>query len=219
MTRRRPASHLPLFVATDPWLYTVARLLLTPAARLYGRLEVVGAGRLPSSGPAIVVANHPSALDPILLALPLSRTLHFMTDAAQFRRPFVGWCIRRLGAFPMDREGLGRDGLVTALELLRRGEVVAMFPEGEVHPWGMQAFEEGAAYLAVRSGAPIVPMVIDGAEQVLPGRWWRHLPAGWRSRPAVRVLAGAPVYLAPGGPDRRAAASRLGELVARLRVV
>jgi 1-acyl-sn-glycerol-3-phosphate acyltransferase len=216
MARRLP-QYLPLYAATDPWLYVVARLLLAPAARLYGRLEVVGAGRLPRSGPAIVVANHPSSLDPILVALPLARTLHFMADAVQFRRPFVGWCIRRLGAFPMDRDGLARDGLVTALELLRRGEVVALFPEGEVCPEGMHAFEKGAAFLAARSGAPIVPVAIDGAEQVLPGRWWRELPAGWRRRPAVRVTVGPALYLAPSQGGRRAAASHLGELVARLR--
>jgi 1-acyl-sn-glycerol-3-phosphate acyltransferase len=82
-----------------------------PAAQLYGRFEVDGPGRLPSSGQALIVANHPSDIDPILVALPVLRTLHFMTDARQFDRSFVGWCVRRLGAFPVRRGIFARDAL------------------------------------------------------------------------------------------------------------
>jgi 1-acyl-sn-glycerol-3-phosphate acyltransferase len=217
MERRGTHARLPLLVATDPWLYVVARLLLVPAARLYGRFEVLGAGRVPASGPALIVANHPSDIDPILVALPLPRTLRFMADSPQFDRAFVGWCIRRLGAFPVQRNGFGRDAVQTALELLRRGEIVAVFPEGDVHADGIHAFESGAAYLAEKSGAPVIPMAITGAEGVLRGRWWRELPAGWARRPHVRVSIGEPLRLGADVRRRHAAATHLGELVARLR--
>lgn len=68
-------SSLPLRVPGDPWLYAVARLLLVPAARLYGRFRVTGRENLPRSGPAIVVADHPSDIDPILLGVALPRPL------------------------------------------------------------------------------------------------------------------------------------------------
>ncbi len=211
-------ARLPVLVRGDPWLYTVARLLLVPLAHLYGRFEVSGAGQLPLSGPALVVANHPSDIDPILVALPFARPLRFMANTVQFERPFVGWCIRRLGAFSVDRDGLARDGLRTALELLDQDEVVAIFPEGDVYAGQMHPFEAGVAYLAEKSGAPVIPLAITGAEGVLKGDWWRELPPGWRRRPRVRVAVGAPVRLAPREPhDYHAASARLGELVARLR--
>ncbi len=207
--------RLPIFVRGDPWLYTVGRLLLVPLALGYGRFDVSAAGALPP-GPVLLVANHPSDIDPILVALPFPRTLRFMADAVQFERPFVGWCMRRLGAFPIDREGRPLEGLRTALALLRRGEAVVVFPEGDVYPGTTNRFEAGAAYLAARTGAPVVPVTITGADLVLRGRWWRTLPAGWSRRPQVRVTAGAPLcLLGTSSREYREASRQLEEIVAR----
>jgi 1-acyl-sn-glycerol-3-phosphate acyltransferase len=210
-------GSLPLLVRGDPWLYTVARLLLVPLALGYGRFDVAMAGALPRSGPVIVVANHPSDIDPILVALPFRRTLRFMANAVQFERPFVGWCMRRLGAFPVDRQGRPLEGLRKALESLRRGEALVMFPEGEVFPGTHGRFEGGAAYLAARTGAPVVPVSIRGADQVLRGRWWRSLPAGWSRRPQVRLTVGAPLCLmGTSSRDYREASRQLEEIVLAL---
>ncbi len=161
------------------------------------------------------MANHPSDIDPILVALPFRRPLRFMADAVQFERPFVGWCIRRLGAFPVDRQGRPLEGLRTALELLRQGEAVALFPEGDVFPSTPARFESGAAYLAARTGAPVVPISIAGAELVLRGRWWRTLPGGWSLRPALRLTIGAPFCLLRTSPrDYRADSRQLEEIIA-----
>ena len=218
MERRHRHQPLPLVVAADPWLYTVGRLLLVPAAHLYGRFEVHGAGRLPSSGPALIVANHPSDIDPILVALPFPRTLRFMADAVQFDRPFVGWCIRRLGAFPVRRGAFAREALQTALELLDRGEVVAVFPEGDVYADGLHEFEAGVAFLAEKSGAPVIPVAITGAEDAVRGRWWRELPGGWRRRPRLHVEVGPALCLLVGRHrDYRRQAADLGTMIDRLR--
>jgi 1-acyl-sn-glycerol-3-phosphate acyltransferase len=218
--RRSGSGRLPVFVRGDPWLYTVARLILVPLVRGYGRFDVSAAGALPASGPVILVANHPSDIDPILVALPFRRPLRFMADAVQFERPFVGWCIRRLGAFPVDRHGHPLEGVRTALGLLRRGEAVALFPEGDVFPGTPARFESGAAYLAARTGVPVVPISIAGAEGVLRGRWWRTLPAGWSRRPALRLTIGAPFCLLGTSPrDYRAASRQLEEIVAGRRNV
>ena len=207
--------HLPLLVGGDPWLYTVARLVIVPLALIYGRVEFTGAWRLPSAGPALIVADHPSDLDPLLLAMLFPRTLHFMASLDHFDRPFVGWCMRRLATVPVDRHG-GRDELRTAFELLERGEIVAVFPEGDIHAAGTRPFEDGVAYLAERSGAPVLPIAISGADRVLRCRWWREPPAGWKGRPRVRLAVGPPLCLVPA-VDYGAASAHLGDLIAQLR--
>ena len=102
-------TRLPLRVGGDPWLYAFARVLLVSVVRLYGRFRVTGAGNLPARGAAILVSNHPSDVDPILLAIALPRTLHFMADVVQFRRGFVGRSSGAWAPFPSTREGPTRE--------------------------------------------------------------------------------------------------------------
>jgi 1-acyl-sn-glycerol-3-phosphate acyltransferase len=190
------SSDLPLRVPGDPWLYAFARVLLVGAVRAYGRFQAEGAGELPVSGPAMVVANHPSDVDPILLAVSFPRTLHFMADVVQFRRGFVGPVIRRLAAFPIDKGSADRRGLETALELLRRGEVVALFPEGDLHRQAEpEPFGPGIGFLAAHSGAPVIPVCITGAERIWDGRRVHRPCVTLRVGPGLR-FDGA---LGPGG--------------------
>jgi len=164
-------SSLPLRVPGDPWLYAFARVLLVGAVRAYGRFGAEGARELPVSGPAIVIANHPSDVDPILLAVSFPRTLHFMADVVQFRRGFVGPVIRRLAAFPIEKGSPDRRSLETALALLRRGEVVALFPEGDLYRQAEpEPFGPGIGFLAARSGVPVIPVCLMGAERIWDGR-------------------------------------------------
>lgn len=210
----RSRTRLALHARGEPWLYTVGRLLLAPAAVMYGRFTLEGAEELPSSGPLLLVVNHPSDIDPILVALPFRRPLKFMTDAVQFERPFVGWCMRRLGAFAIDRSGRPRAGIERALELLDAGEAVVVFPEGDVMEGTSRRFERGIAFLAAHTGAPLLPLHLTGAELVLRGDWWRRLPRGWRDRPHVRLRIGAPLCVRTLPPREYAAATRqLEELV------
>jgi 1-acyl-sn-glycerol-3-phosphate acyltransferase len=212
LSRRR---RLPVLVAGDPWLYAVARLVIVPLALTYGRIDFSGTGRLPAAGPALIVADHPSDLDPLLVAMLFPRTLRFLASLDHFDRPFVGWCMRRLATVPVDRDG-GRDELGTPLGLLQRGEVVAVFPEGDIHAAGVRPFEDGIGYLAAKSGAPVLPIAISGADEMLRGSWWRQPPAGWTRRPRVRLAVGPPFCLVPTG-DCAAASSHLGDLIAQLR--
>jgi len=211
---RAERDHLPLRGRGDPWLYAVARLLLTPLAYVYGRFDVTGAGHLPAAGPAIVMANHPSDIDPILVALALRRPLRFMADAVQFRRGFVGPVIRRLGAFPVHLDRLDVSAVRRALDLLERGEVVALFPEGDVVRRAEPGrFHPGVAMLAARSGAPVVPAAVIGAERLWSG--------GRPHRPHITVRFGAPVdaaWLGAGAAgDHRAVAAGLRDGVRCLR--
>ena len=195
--------NLRLQVPGDPWLYAVGRVLMVAAVRAYGRFRVAGAGNLPATGSAIVVANHPSDVDPILLAVALPRTIHFLADEVQLRRGFVGPVIERLGAIPVHQGAPARAALERALSLLDEGKTVGIFAEGDLHRRAKPAaFHNGVAFLAARSGAPVVPVAISGADLICAeGR--PHWP--W-----VRLTVGRPITFA-GRQRGKAAYTRIAE--------
>jgi 1-acyl-sn-glycerol-3-phosphate acyltransferase len=139
--------------------------------------ECRGAEKIPARGPAVVASNHPSYLDPILLSLAVRRPIRFMAWSALFRVPVVGALIRSLGAFPVDtRPGHGREAFEEARKLLLAGKVVGIFPEGKRSRtgWMEPQLREGAARLALETGAPLVPATIVGAFRAWP--YFRSLP-------------------------------------------
>ena len=206
-------GFLPLYVPSDPPLYKFARALLVTCARLYGRYSVGGADNLPVTGPAIVVSNHHSDIDPIILGIGVPRTLHFMADAVQFRRAFVGRCIKRLAAFPIAKGQADLESMRTALRLLEAGEVVTLFPEGDMFADGrFRPFGRGVGFLALRSGAPVVPAAINGAVGVPDRRWLR--------RPPVRLTVGEPLDLSDiAGQGRAAYAEAAARVEAAVRAL
>lgn len=203
---------LPLRVPGDPPLYAFARVVLSGAVHIYGRAEFLGLRHVPASGPALLVCNHPSDFDPVVLGIAIPRTLRFMGAGSEFRRVFVGRVIPRLGAFPVERGRVDRRALRTAIDLLAAGEVVAMFPEGDDSPGPPASFENGVGFVAMRSGAPVVPAAIRGADGIVVRRRL--------ARPPVRLRIGPPLDLAGiSGPDRdvirevtRRAEAAVGEL-------
>jgi 1-acyl-sn-glycerol-3-phosphate acyltransferase len=199
-------TRFPLRVAGDPWLYAFARVLLVPLVCLYGRFRATGVANLPARGPAILVSNHPSDVDPIFLAIALPRTLHFMADVVQFRRGFVGPVIRRLGAFAITKGAPDPSAVRRALELLAQGRVVVLFPEGDLYRQAeVAAFRRGVALLAARSGAPVIPAAIVGAEAIWDGSRVRH--------PWVELRVGPPVEFDGLPPRRRDAYLHMADAV------
>ena len=174
-----------LYVDTDPPLFKVGRVVCSCALLAYGRFTQTGLHNLPAQGAAIVAANHPSDLDPALVGASFPRTLRFMAAEKEWDRRFVGRCIRRLGAFPVRRGSVDRDALRVALNLLARGEVVALFPEGDNYADGPRPFESGVGFLAAKSGAPVIPCAITGAQRVFNtgGLHW----------PRIELRVGEPV--------------------------
>jgi len=174
-----------------------------------------GEENVPARGPAVIAANHPSYLDPILLSLQVPRPIRFMAWDALFRVPLLGALIRTFGAFPVDiRRGKGREAYERAKALVLSGEVVGLFPEGHRSRtgWMEPQLREGAARLSWETGALLVPATIAGAY-----RAWPHYQA--LPRPArIRVRYHEAIDPAPfrGQPEEVALPALLAELQRRV---
>ena len=163
-------------------------MIVRALLRLFFGFTVTGREHEPRTGPVIVVCNHLSGLDPLVIGSTLRRPVSFMAKEELFRPPLLRWWITACGAFPVRRGEADRRAVRTALEILHRGGVLVMFPEGtRGRDRTLRPPEPGAAMLALRTGAPLLPAAIVGTDQVLP-RDARRLR---RSRIAVRF--GSPV--------------------------
>jgi 1-acyl-sn-glycerol-3-phosphate acyltransferase len=133
------------------------------------RWEVTGREHVPAEGAVIVVANHISYLDPPAVGAAIRRPVHFMAKEELFRFPLLGRLMPHMLAFPVRRGTADRQALRTAQSLLAAGEVVAVFPEGRRQRGERLGPPElGAALLALRTGAWVVPAAVTGTERALP---------------------------------------------------
>jgi 1-acyl-sn-glycerol-3-phosphate acyltransferase len=132
---------------------------------------------VPSSGGAILVANHESLLDPWLLGLVTRRPIRYMAKAELWRYPVLKQVMELFGTFPVERGTGDRKAVGRATELLAEGELLGMFPQGTCLPYRRRPWHRGAAKLALASGVPIVPVAIIGSERALrPGKPKLGLP-------------------------------------------
>ena len=170
-------------------LYYFGRALSRLIFNILCRLEVEGLENIPESGGVILAPNHISHLDPPLVAAAVRRPVYFMAKRELFSVPVLGWIIRRTHAFPVSRGGADRKAIRQAQELLQRGNVLVMFPEGTRSPDGrLQAGELGPAMIAARARVPVVPMAITGANRALPRGSVFFRPA------KIRVKIGNPIF-------------------------
>ena len=161
----------------------VLKPLVEALFRVLFTYDCLGEENVPVSGPAVVAANHPSYLDPVLLSLQVRRPIHFMAWDALFKVPLLGAVLRSFGAFPVDvRRGKGREAYEKARALVSAGRVVGIFPEGRRSQagWMETSLREGAARLAWETGAPLVPATIAGAFRAWPH--FKMLPSPARIR-------------------------------------
>jgi 1-acyl-sn-glycerol-3-phosphate acyltransferase len=185
-------------------VYSLSKLLVRGLLRLLFGFRVEGQHHEPASGPVIVVSNHQSDLDPLVVGAALRRRVAFMAKHELFRVPLLRWWITACGAFPVRRGEPDRQALRTALRVLQGGGVLVMFPEGTRGSTpALRPPEPGAALLALRTGAPLLPVAVLGTGEVLP----RDSHRLRRGRITVRIGPPVPVRArgpSPPRPDREA---------------
>ncbi|MGH3311883.1 MAG: lysophospholipid acyltransferase family protein [Streptomyces sp.] len=170
---------------------------------MYGlwRPRVLGAWRVPASGPAILAVNHSHLIDGPMLMGTAPRPVHFLIKQEAFIGPLDPF-LRGIGQLKIDRTTADRAAIGNALGVLERGGVLGIFPEGTRGQGDFAALRSGLAYFAVRSGAPIVPVAVLGSTD-RPGRLIRALPP-LRSR--IDVVFGDPFEAGDGSGMRTRAA-------------
>ncbi|MBE3519988.1 MAG: 1-acyl-sn-glycerol-3-phosphate acyltransferase [Firmicutes bacterium] len=142
--------------------YRFIRVIFSIIVKVAFRLEVSGLDKVPARGPAILCSNHISWWDPVILGCLVKRPIRFMAKKELFRYPIFGTLLRWLGAFPVDRGKADVGAIREGLRVLEAGEVVGIFPEGtrQRDRSRLGAPHPGAALLALKTDAPIVPVAI-----------------------------------------------------------
>ncbi|HYZ15889.1 MAG TPA: lysophospholipid acyltransferase family protein [Candidatus Acidoferrum sp.] len=146
--------------------YAFSHVVVNATLRLVFGFRVIGAENVPRDGGLIVAANHISNLDPPVLGSALPRPVSYMAKKELFAMPFLGWLIRRLNAFSVDRQAGGTAALRASLRMLKEGACVGVFPEGGRNVTGDNAIKGGVAFLAASSGVPIIPTAIVGTRRL-----------------------------------------------------
>jgi 1-acyl-sn-glycerol-3-phosphate acyltransferase len=180
--------------------------VLRVAAALLARVKVEGLEHIPAEGPVLVICNHCSNADGMLLmafVVPaMNRPMGWLGKEEALRWPLFGWGMRQNGVFGVRRGAGNLEAFKLAKKVLDEGGVLTIFPEGTRSPTGaLQEAKEGATVLAVRSGAPILPIAIVGSHRFWPKG--KLLP---RPRRRMKVRVGVPFMLTmPKGGDRHEA--------------
>lgn len=205
--RRWPVIHfdvprgVPKFAGLEP--QRALLLLAQPQLFPWMRLDIEGAELVPRKGPAVLVANHRSYIDPIAIGFLMARVgrpVRFLGKKEVFDAPVVGDVVTALGGIRVDRGSGSDEPLTAAEEALAAGEIVAIMPQGTI-PRGPAFFDPelkgrwGAVRLAEAAGVPVIPVGLWGTEQVWPRS--SKLPdlTNVLDPPRVRVRVGAPVEL------------------------
>jgi 1-acyl-sn-glycerol-3-phosphate acyltransferase len=173
-----------------PWLHDLARWVGTWLFLPVYRVRVHHRDRIPPTGPVVLVANHSAFVDGPLLFGLLGRRAVFLTKQEMFSG-VVGWWLPRIGQLAVRRGEPDRRALTTAVDVLRAGGLIGVFPEGTRGAGEVAAAQHGAAWLARTAGAEVLPVVCRGTR--------RPDGSGRRWRPKVDVLVGEPLTVATGG--------------------
>ena len=153
-----------------PLAYRVVMAIATPVVRWWGRLEVVGGQVLPASGPAVLIANHDSAWDPLVVgvaAMP-RRQLRALAKSSLWKARPVAWLLDQMGQIPIERGRFDTQALSVAIDALHAGACVGIFPEGTVSRGRPLRPLSGAGRLALSApGARVICVSVSGAVDVV----------------------------------------------------
>lgn len=193
--------------------YAVVRALIKAVAVLLGRVRVVGAEKVPGTGAFVLAPVHRSNVDFALTAIVTRRPMRYMGKDSIWKSKALGRFVSMLGAYPVHRGSADRASLSATTRILEAGSPVVVFPEGTRRSGPVvEDLFDGPAYLAARTGVPIVPLGIGGSERMMP-------KGAKLLRPSRLVLVvGDPIPPPPAaGTNGRVPRSAIRDLTARLR--
>jgi 1-acyl-sn-glycerol-3-phosphate acyltransferase len=178
-----------------PPLYTfLERIGFRPWARTVYRISIEGAERVPKTGPVLLISNHESLIDPWFLALVTPRPVRYMAKAELFGIAPLRWIMNAFGTFPVERGTGDLTAFTRGEQLLRDGHVLGVFPQGTCLPYRERPWHRGAAKLALRTGAVVIPVAIIGSERALrPAKFKLGLPK-------IRLIVGEPIEVPVAKP-------------------
>lgn len=175
-------------------MYSLIQKILYYFFKLFFRYEIIGAENIPVSGGAIIAANHISLWDPPVVGAGTIRPIHFMAKEELFAVPLLKWIITKINAFPVRRGAADRTAIRYAIDLLKKGEILGLFPEGTRSKTGLLGKPEpGIAMIALKAGVPIIPAAIIGTNKI--GKDGHILPK-------FIIKYGKPIIVAEGKADK-----------------
>ena len=168
--------------------HELCRLGVRVISRLFLGLRAYGQENVPDHGGVLLVSNHQSYVDPPLVGAGARRRLVYMARAPLFANPLFGALLRSLDVFPVNQDKPDKSSIRFAIEQLRAGQALLVFPEGTRTPDGeLGTFKGGFRLLVRRADVPVIPVALDGAYRAWPR--WRLLPRPGR----VRIMYGAAI--------------------------
>jgi len=174
MAAPSPSSQVDNFPRPDAWhrrfWWRSLHVFFWTWFKLCYRYRHYGVANIPPTGPVIFLCSHQSFCDPVIVGLAVwRRSFYAMARATLFTTPGLGWFIRSINAFPINRGQTDMAAMRHCLDILRRGYGLLVFPEGtRTHDGSVQSFAPGTLLLIRRSKALVIPVAIEGAYQVWP---------------------------------------------------
>lgn len=189
--------------------YTVVRTILNVFCRTFWRTKVIGARNIPRTGPFILAPVHRSNIDTPLACTVTARRMRYMGKDSLWKSKPAGWILSALGGFPVSRGTADREALRRCIQVLEAGEPLVLFPEGERKSGTeVQPLFDGAMYIALKAGVPVIPVGIGGSERAMP-KGKKYL------RPSrCVVIVGTPML--PPASEGRASRSAVRDFTAQL---
>lgn len=151
-------------------LYSFLKIVLPWVFFPFIKVEIKGLSNIPAQGPVVLISNHSSNWDPLILGIYLPRKLSFMAKEELFKTFFLGLIVRSLGAIPVKRGAADRNAIRKSIKVLEEGKVLSMFPEGTRSKTGeVKEFQPGAVMIAYKGNANIVPVGLRNTSNIGKG--------------------------------------------------